>query len=143
MSIVGAVWGMLSDTQQNGVLDDAAHEGSERYQLYFDTALKAAAGGRKPPWRDRLVIFRTRPQDAWAAMQAEFPKEWQQQQKEWIRLEEEHGHEVPRVTQAPIVPPPPQAAGPAWAPTVQDALAKAEQKQVTRQIEGEYSPQGQ
>lgn len=122
MSIVGAVWGMLSDPQQDGVLDDVGQDGADRYKLYFDTLLEAAGGKRSPSWRVLIPLYRSRPNAAWDAMQVEFPKEWAKQRQEWDRLEAEHGAEVPRVVAPPVVQPappqpsPPPPSGPAFAP---------------------------
>lgn len=139
MSIVGTVWGQLSEAQQAGVLEDAGREGSQRFELYFKTILEAAAGKRKPPWRQRIPQYRARPDPIWEAMKREFPKQWQEQQSDWMRMEQEHGAEVPRVQPTPaVVQPAPSAQGPAWSPVVQDALQTAQQKALTRQIEGEY-----
>lgn len=131
MSAVGFWWSQLDNDQKKKAIAEAATEGAERFQLYWDTLLNSV-GLETPGPRDRIIAYRRRSADAWAQLRVRFPKQYAEDMDDWHNLEQRLGPELdgyapgkqppagatpPEAPQAPIVQPPPVPPGAAPAPT--------------------------
>jgi hypothetical protein len=82
----GFLWGMLSQSQKEDVLRNAAKRAAHIFAVKVE-AYKRATGLRKPAPREQLAIYRARSPERWAVLQAGLPRIYARQVAEWQDLE--------------------------------------------------------
>ena len=79
-------FGLLTQTQKEEVVQDAAEEAAARFMGYMD-ALRQSVGLPQLTGQERLEAFRQRQPEIWSHMQQAFPLEYEKQLVDWRRLE--------------------------------------------------------
>lgn len=76
----------LSQDQKEEVIKSVAEEAALRFKYYVD-AIHEGLGLKDPSSKERLQIYRDRQPQVWEQMQAQFPQMYDEQMKDWGRLE--------------------------------------------------------
>ena len=83
----GLLFGQLNEKQKETVLERVGQVAAERFETYVN-ALVEAFDFREPRTREeKLALWRGRPQQEWAQMQAQNPKDYEEQVKSWVNME--------------------------------------------------------
>lgn len=79
-------YGLLTQKGKEAVLKEVAEEANRRFMLYMQ-AVEDATGIKQLRGEDRRNAYSARPNETWTQMQAQFPKEYERQMRDWAGLE--------------------------------------------------------
>lgn len=86
IATAGTFWGMLTQSQKDEVLEMVAEEAAILLDVYIEAIIEGS-GLPELEGMDRLEAYRQREGQIWARLQAEFPKDYERQMKDWGKLE--------------------------------------------------------
>lgn len=95
-------WAHCNPKEKEQVLKDVGKEAAEKFAAMFEAGVEAS-GFRQPPPAERLAAYMTRPPEIWAALRAEFPKQFHEDLMDFGNLAEKAGEDEQFAVKAMMV----------------------------------------